>query len=203
MPTASSSISSRAFCSADFVASTGVHQCDRPGCRFDALMRMIRSAVLATETTCRPRPRPERNRNIRGTLPLVVARHLSRHPARSLAGREAVSEHLRTRARLGSPGERKQSCQLARSSGRPQLTVRVVNSYAPTLDSVLVVFDNRVDLPTEGKPIRQTRASVREIDEERSRCTVKDIPPDFRTSKPSPLADFLSGSRSWARYLAT
>lgn len=48
-------------------------------------------------------------------------------------------------------------------------------------------MEHWLTLPTEGKPIRATRAS-----------------PDFITSKPSPLtpAD-LEGSRSWALYLAS
>ena len=71
------------------------------------------------------------------------------------------------------------------------LTVSVVNSYAPTLDSVLVVLDNNVDLPTDGKPIKHTRASSQGS---QFYCRKWDVPPDFRTSNPSPFADFLSGS---------
>lgn len=38
-------------------------------------------------------------------------------------------------------------------------TVNVVNSYAPTLLAVFVVLLSNVDFPTDGKPIRHTRAS--------------------------------------------
>ena len=36
--------------------------------------------------------------------------------------------------------------------------VRVVNSYAATSDFVSVIDPNRVDFPTDGKPIIQTLA---------------------------------------------
>jgi hypothetical protein len=52
------------------------------------------------------------------------------------------------------------------------LTVNVVNSYAPTLDSVFVVLDSKVDLPTEGKPIKHTRASDQAIDKNPSALLV-------------------------------
>ena len=52
--------------------------------------------------------------------------------------------------------------------------------YAATTLSVVVTVERRVDLPTDGNPIRATRAS-----------------PDFITSKPSPLApDLPVGSKS-------
>ena len=47
---------------------------------------------------------------------------------------------------------------------------------------MFVILLSREDLPTDGKPMRATRAS-----------------PDFVTSNPSPgRPDFLSGSKSWA-----
>lgn len=50
-----------------------------------------------------------------------------------------------------------------------------------------VMLERRVDLPTEGKPIIQTRAFPKRL-----------------TSKPSPaLAPLDEGSRSWVRYLAS
>lgn len=52
--------------------------------------------------------------------------------------------------------------------------------------SVLVTVLRRVDLPTDGKPMRATRAS-----------------PDFITSKPSPLPPDLDGSNNCALYLAS
>lgn len=51
----------------------------------------------------------------------------------------------------------------------PGTQVRVVNSYAATSDFVSVSVLSRVDLPTEGKPMRATRAS-----------------PNLATSNPSP-----------------
>ncbi len=56
-----------------------------------------------------------------------------------------------------------------RTSMTPGMQVRVVNSYAATALSVLVIFPRSVDLPTEGNPTKATRAS-----------------PDFWTSNPSP-----------------
>jgi hypothetical protein len=52
----------------------------------------------------------------------------------------------------------------------PGMHVRVVNSYAADREEVSVMEDNRVDLPTEGKPIIQTLAF-----------------PNLDTSKPSDL----------------
>lgn len=68
-----------------------------------------------------------------------------------------------------------------------------------------MVFDNKVDFPTDGKPIIHTRASESKLSTvlRKKQSKVSNIPPDFKTSKPSPLADFFSGSRSWALYLAT
>lgn len=58
----------------------------------------------------------------------------------------------------------------------------VVNAYAATSDSVVVILDNKEDLPTDGKPIKATRAS-----------------PDFVTSNPSPgLPPLEVGSSSCA-----
>ena len=45
---------------------------------------------------------------------------------------------------------------------------------------------NKVDFPTEGKPINATLAS-----------------PDFKTSKPSPFSDFFGGSKSCDLYFAS
>lgn len=39
------------------------------------------------------------------------------------------------------------------------MAVRVVNAYEATSDLVLVTFDKKVDLPTDGKPTREMRAS--------------------------------------------
>ncbi len=39
-------------------------------------------------------------------------------------------------------------------------TVKVVNSYAPTEDAVLVTLERSVDFPTEGNPMSATLASV-------------------------------------------
>ena len=49
------------------------------------------------------------------------------------------------------------------------MAVRVVNAYAATSDLVFVIFDKKVDFPTEGKPTSAIRAS-----------------PDLETSKPAP-----------------
>jgi hypothetical protein len=39
------------------------------------------------------------------------------------------------------------------------MAVSVVNSYAAASDSVAVILESNVDLPTDGKPTRPTRAS--------------------------------------------
>lgn len=63
------------------------------------------------------------------------------------------------------------------------MAVRVVKAYEATSERVLVTLDRKVDLPTEGKPTRDMRAS-----------------PDLLTSKPEPPEDPApaAGSRSWA-----
>ena len=40
----------------------------------------------------------------------------------------------------------------------PGIQVKVVNSYEATYDYVSVIVESKVDLPTEGNPIIQTRA---------------------------------------------
>lgn len=49
------------------------------------------------------------------------------------------------------------------------MAVRVVKAYDATSDLVFVTFERNVDLPTDGKPTREMRAS-----------------PDLLTSKPDP-----------------
>lgn len=66
--------------------------------------------------------------------------------------------------------------------------MRVVKEYAATSLLVLVIFDKKVDFPTEGNPTREIRAS-----------------PLLLTSKPAPPPDPDPpvGSRSWARSRAS
>lgn len=68
------------------------------------------------------------------------------------------------------------------------MAVRVVNEYAATSDLVLVIFDRKVDLPTEGNPTRAILAS-----------------PDLETSKPAPPPEPApgAGSSSCARSRAS
>lgn len=67
-------------------------------------------------------------------------------------------------------------------SNTPGIAVSVVNEYAAASLLVLVILDRKVDLPTEGKPTRATRAS-----------------PLLLTSKPEPPPPPAPvGSRSWA-----
>jgi len=67
-------------------------------------------------------------------------------------------------------------------SSTPGIAVSVVNEYAAASLLVLVILDRKVDLPTEGKPTRATRAS-----------------PLLLTSKPEPPPPLPPvGSRSWA-----
>lgn len=44
-------------------------------------------------------------------------------------------------------------------SKTPGIAVRVVKEYAATSDFVFVIFDRRVDFPTEGNPTSAIRAS--------------------------------------------
>lgn len=90
----------------------------------------------------------------------------------------------------------------------PGMQVKVVNSYPAASLSVFVKVDNNVDcnyeikkfistqqwnyrlknyytFPTDGNPIKATRAS-----------------PDFKTSNPSPFSPFLAGSNNCDRYFA-
>jgi hypothetical protein len=64
-------------------------------------------------------------------------------------------------------------------SRTPGIAVRVVKEYAATSDFVLVIFERKVDFPTEGKPTRAIRAS-----------------PDFDTSKPAPAPEPAPGAGS-------
>ncbi len=68
------------------------------------------------------------------------------------------------------------------------MAVRVVNEYAATSDLVFVIFERKVDFPTEGKPTRAIRAS-----------------PDLETSNPAPPPEPAPGpgSRSCARSRAS
>jgi len=59
------------------------------------------------------------------------------------------------------------------------MAVSVVKEYAATSDLVFVIFDRKVDLPTDGKPTSAMRAS-----------------PDFETSKPAPPPDPAPGPGS-------
>lgn len=68
----------------------------------------------------------------------------------------------------------------------PGIHVKVVNSYAADRDSVSVIEDKRVDLPTEGNPIIQTLAL-----------------PNLLTSNPYPFAPLPVGYSSCVRYLAS
>lgn len=73
-------------------------------------------------------------------------------------------------------------------SSTPGIAVRVVKAYAATSDLVFVIFDRKVDFPTDGKPTSAIRAS-----------------PLFDTSKPDPPPDPEpgAGSSSWARRRAS
>lgn len=73
-------------------------------------------------------------------------------------------------------------------SSTPGMAVRVVKEYAATAAFVLVIFDKKVDLPTEGNPTRAIRAS-----------------PDFETSNPAPPPEPAPGpgSSSCARNRAS
>lgn len=73
-------------------------------------------------------------------------------------------------------------------SRTPGIAVRVVNEYAATAAFVFVIFERKVDLPTEGNPTSAIRASPLLL-------TSKPVPP----LEPAPAA----GSRSWARRRAS
>lgn len=64
IPTASNSISNILFCSAVFVASTDYQLCPGRTASTGLLIKTIKSAVLATDTTCLPRPRPIHERGL-------------------------------------------------------------------------------------------------------------------------------------------
>lgn len=68
------------------------------------------------------------------------------------------------------------------------MAVRVVNAYEATSDRVLVTFDKKVDLPTDGNPTSEIRAS-----------------PLLLTSKPEPPPPPAPGpgSNNWARRRAS
>jgi hypothetical protein len=107
IPTASNSASSKALCSAFFVASKIIR---------------IKSLVFAADMTWRPLPFPS-------DAPSMI-------PGRS-------------RIWISAPPYSK----------TPGIAVKVVKEYAATSDLVLVIFDKKVDFPTEGKPTSAIRAS--------------------------------------------
>ena len=136
MPTASSSASNSALCSAFLVASNTIR---------------MRSLVLAAEMTCRPLPLPSE-------APSMI------------------------------PGRSSSWISAPPYSSTPGIAVRVVNAYEATSDLVFVTLDKNVDLPTDGKPTSDIRAS-----------------PLLLTSKPEPPPPPLPGpgSSNWARRRAS
>lgn len=68
------------------------------------------------------------------------------------------------------------------------MAVRVVNAYEATSERVLVTLERKVDLPTDGNPTREMRAS-----------------PLLLTSKPEPPPEPApgAGSSNWARRRAS
>lgn len=68
------------------------------------------------------------------------------------------------------------------------MAVRVVNAYEATSERVLVTLERKVDLPTDGNPTRDMRAS-----------------PLLLTSKPEPPPEPApgAGSSNWARSRAS
>jgi len=147
IPTASNSISNILFCSAVFVAST---------IRSGSVTSMRRSAYSSIQSSLlfwRPRQ-------------LVFLAH-------DLSSAFHTTTNVPFAASCTIPGKSSNCIRAPSYSSTPGIafsissllsekkrTVKVVNSYAPTLDSVFVVLDNRVDFPTDGNPIRQTRAST-------------------------------------------
>jgi hypothetical protein len=73
-------------------------------------------------------------------------------------------------------------------SRTPGMAVKVVKEYAATSERVFVIFERKVDFPTDGKPTKAILAS-----------------PDFDTSNPEPPLepDPGPGSRSCALSLAS
>ena len=155
MPTASNSASSRARCSARFVASRTIRIKSLVYHRQQMILiqstktkrkkKKKRKPTLAAEITCLPRPFPS-------AAPSMI------------------------------PGKSRIWISAPPSSNTPGIAVSVVNEYAAASLLVLVILDRKVDLPTEGKPTRATRAS-----------------PLLLTSKPEPPPPLPPvGSRSWA-----
>ena len=156
---------------------------------------MIMSAVFPTEITWRPRPLPfsQRRKNtepeqkkerlnilqaIPSKTPSLKYHHTLRstfNDSREIQDLDVSSIVLHTKKQhLQTNPKRKKivfECQLITLSF-PGIQVRVVNSYAAATLAVSVSFVSMVDLPTEGNPIKATRAS-----------------PDFITSNPSPYKE--------------
>lgn len=136
MPTASSSASNKALCSALFVASRtmrirslvflaeirnyiSIFYCIKhPARKSQAQVRN----TFAAETTCLPLPFPSE-------APSII------------------------------PGKSSTWISAPPYSSTPGIAVSVVNAYAATSLFVFVTFDRKVDLPTLGKPTSAIRAS--------------------------------------------
>lgn len=155
MPTASSSASSSALCSAFFVASRIIR---------------IRSLVYLSSSTNSSTPlSPMKDHTFAAEITCLPLPFPSEAPSMM-------------------PGKSRTWISAPPYSSTPGMAVSVVNEYAATSLFVLVIFDKKVDLPTEGKPTNAIRAS-----------------PLLLTSNPDPPPDPApgAGSRSWARRRAS
>lgn len=157
IPTASNSISSSLFCSADLVASTEVcqlgHRPDfarRPTHQNDQVCGFGDGNDLPSTSTAYVSAQIFPHHHKEADVPFAASCTI---PGRSRSWILAPS-YSRT------PGMAYSCQRLSSFPGFPLRTVNVVNSYAPIADSVLVVFDSNVDLPTDGNPIKHTRASA-------------------------------------------
>ena len=153
MPTDSSSRSSKALCSALFVASSIIRIKSLVFQNVSYLLNYLIGTLptFAALMTCLPRPFPSE-------APSMI------------------------------PGKSSTWISAPPYSRTPGIAVRVVNEYAATSLLVFVIFERKVDLPTDGKPTSAIRAS-----------------PLLLTSKPAPPPEPApgAGSSSCARRRAS